>query len=193
MARRTEKRSRAARPECPENKNRGKIMSERILLSQSISWTASFCIKCNKYYYERKLNCCGQQTQRLYSIETFTSKPESFSYENGDGKAGDLMLRPVVYGPPPREPRVPLDATKIREIDGSLRDDLVKELNRLRRIRREQKHGCALWQKCNGGETCPSNSQNTCPDARKKSSDQVKTMIDGMFNQRHSGKNNINF
>jgi len=27
-------------------------------------------------------------------------------------------------------------------------------------------HGCASWKACNGGETCPSNSQATCPDAK---------------------------
>ena len=25
-------------------------------------------------------------------------------------------------------------------------------------------HGCVLWQKCNCGEVCPSNNQDTCPD-----------------------------
>ena len=31
----------------------------------------------------------------------------------------------------------------------------------------EPEHGCVFWQKCNGGEVCPSSNQDTCPDAKK--------------------------
>lgn len=35
------------------------------------------------------------------------------------------------------------------------------------RVNVNAEHGCALWQSCNHGETCPSNNQATCPDAKK--------------------------